>query len=1064
MASAFVASIGTVIAGAVAWGWSQKNSRGEEKWDPNKYVIDPSTSVQRENEAFSAVPAVLLNKKEEKVTTPTAKPAVVLEKPKETPQLSDAGMSVLSTLRTKYGGIQINKPTKVSFNTLQMEEPDQSRLNEFALQELKEMEFIVGIDKTYKCPFENMVQVLHQQPSIMIGASSPQMERVMQEKLGDVQGNIDKLKTLNGCTVNVKRIGKYVLTDHLPNGDGTISSDGKTLILNKGFTMKGKKVVSLQSGDKIEIEPTLRTSGGEFSMYKCQQGTNKRLGNEDSYESCMMQRLEDFDIEQSRREDENIYLDRSGRDRFKVMMEKTFQKIDTVQPPPNMERADINCQDAARLTRDGFPQKVSVRSFMGGDVGQKNPIENSRMNNFMLPADSHYGTNTKMTSVRKHDEVKANDAVANPWREEIRYERMKQAMGDIASNRPKDYTDMSGLKANRQVYDPNAQTRNTEYKYVNDVPELTTNQLINPAKRGQERNDHYKDYTQGRASNIRGDKTHKQAGGYMEGGMVIHEVDSRAGGKEISQNNVRRKSKPYRDIYEQQHQAGKDDETTQRNLKLYGVSKPVVKLVQLEHIPGVMPKRTVGDAIDANLYDVDRPHKINPRMDFLKDGASKQGVRQDYGDYTNDFGVTDDPYGYDYMNKAEAARETTYEQEFGRQTGGSKANYTFMGENRNTTFSDFRYEEDPYVAGGKTVRKTNEDVQQRTDIYDYKQTGVEATRENTYEERVSNVSSTSYIRRGIDFAENPVSKGRVDADIEAEGKTAKTSALYSEHNERDAMTLNEGAAASRENSYEAGIKTATGKLATVEQKINMFDTTNATEDQHRRARSQVVEGKVSGMTENGYSVVTNDGKTNIVQSESMIAVVPIQLAVGELYQDGTITKKNENGTYNLEKADGRIVADVAIEREVKKTVYKVGDRVKIRLMKENAVTQNRDILRTTPGRYDGVIRSQKVNGESMATMRNAEKGTEWFRNDILVNKVEDGVVQQKLSQPKYEGLNHNIRVNDHNSLIATGTMTELVEGENPVLAKTIQYTNPPGNLIHRPSFQDHAADEKEEEK
>ena len=53
MASAFVASIGTVIAGAVAWGWSQKNSRGEEKWDPNKYVIDPSTSVQRENEAFS---------------------------------------------------------------------------------------------------------------------------------------------------------------------------------------------------------------------------------------------------------------------------------------------------------------------------------------------------------------------------------------------------------------------------------------------------------------------------------------------------------------------------------------------------------------------------------------------------------------------------------------------------------------------------------------------------------------------------------------------------------------------------------------------------------------------------------------------------------------------------------------------------------------------------------------------------------------------------------------------------------------------------------------------------
>jgi len=410
------------------------------------------------------------------------------------------------------------------------------------------------------------------------------------------------------------------------------------------------------------------------------------------------------------------------------------------------------------------------------------------------------------------------------------------------------------------------------------------------------------------------------------------------------------------------------------------------------------------------------------------------------------------------MNNAVTTRETTYEQEFGRQTGGSKANYTFMGENRNTNFSDFRYEEDPYAAGGKTVRKTNEDVQQRTDIYDYKQTNAEATRENTYEERVSNVTSTSYIRRGIDFAENPVTKGRVDADIRAEGKTAKTSALYSEHNERDAMTLNEGVEASRENSYEAGIKTATGKLATVEQKINMFDTTNATEDQHRRARSQTVEGNVTGMTEKGYSVETiDDGKTNIVKGENMIGIVSVPLEVGESYQDGTITKRNKNGTYNIEKPDGSVVADVAIEREVKKSIYNVGDRVKIRLMKENAVTQNRDILRTTPGRYDGVIRSQKVNGESMATMRNAEKGTEWFRNDLLVNQIEDGVIQQKLSQPKYEGLNNNIRINDHNSLVATGNMTELVEGENPIEANTIQYEPPPENLIHRPSFQDHAA-------
>lgn len=1049
MASVFVASVGTAIAGAIAYGWSQKVNQ-TEKWDPNKFVID-------EEQPFSAVPAVLLNqKKEEKVITPTKKQPVVLEKPKEDPQLSDAGMSVLSTITTRFGGVQLHKPTKVSFNTRQMEEPDQSRLNEFALQELKEMEFIVGIDKTFKCPFENMIQVLHQEPSVMIGATSPQMERVMQEKTGDVQGNIDKLKTLNGCTVNVKRIGQYVLTDHLPEGDGTVSQDGTKLILNKGFTLQGKKVVSLQSGDRIKLEPTMRTAGGEFSMYKCQQGTNRKNGNEDSYESCMMQRLEDFDVQREQQNDENIYLDRSGRDRFKNMMEKTFQKIDNVQPPPNMERADINCQDAARLTRDGFPQKRDIRSMMGGDVGQDNPINGARMNQFMVAADSHYGTNTKMTSGRRYDEVHANSAVANPLREQLKYERMNQAMGDIATSRPRDYTDLSGLKGNRQVYDPNAQTRNTEYKYVNDVPELTTDQLLNPTKRGQERGNHYNEYTQERAGNIRGDKTHRQANGYMEGGMVIHEVDSRAGGKEISQNNVRRKSKPHQDIYDQQHQAGKDDETTERNLKLYGVSKPVVKLVQLEHIPGVMPKRTVGDAIETNLYDTDRPHTINPRLDFLKDGASKRGVREDYGEFTNDFGVTDDPHQYNYHDNAEAARETTYEQEFGRQTGGEKANYTFMGENRNTTFSDYRYEEDPFAAGGKTVRKTNEDVQQRTDIYNFKQTKAEAARENSYRERMSNGKSTSFIRRGIDFAENPVTKDRVDADVAGEGKTARTSALYSQHNERDTMTLNEGAAAARENSYEAGIQTATGKLATVEQKMNMYDTTNATEDQHRRARNQLTEGTVTGMTENGYNIETQDGKIKAIKSKNMIGMIPVELNVGESHGNGTVTKKNEDGSYNLELQDGTTMTDVVIEQEVKKDIYSIGDKVKFSLMKENAVTHNRDILRTEPSRYDGVIRNQKVLGESMATMRNAEKGTEWFRNDSLVNRVEEGVIQHKLSQPKFEGLNHNIRTNDHNSLLATGMTTEPVKGEDPIQTKTINYTEPPGNLVHRPSFQDHA--------
>ncbi len=343
MAAILIPSIGTAIVGTVIAGWlNQNKSSSKEKWDPNKYVIqanDPVLLSSTEPEKKGIV------NKEEKIkeepkreVKKKEKQPVALNETKSDPKMSEEGMAALSMLTTKFGSIQLNpQNTTISFRRREMEEPDQSRLNEFALQDLKDMEFTVGIDETYECPLKNMISISHQEPSIVIGANTtPQMERVLREKSMNNEKNISKLKALNGCNVNIKRVGRYVLTDHL-SPDGVLSADGKTLVLNKGLNI-GKAVISLQSGDKIVFNPTSQTNGGEFSMYRCQQGTSmpdKSLDEKyDSYESCMSERIRDFDTKLEEQKAKNLFLDSSGRKRWGQTLQRTFQKIDNVQPPP----------------------------------------------------------------------------------------------------------------------------------------------------------------------------------------------------------------------------------------------------------------------------------------------------------------------------------------------------------------------------------------------------------------------------------------------------------------------------------------------------------------------------------------------------------------------------------------------------------------------------------------------------------------------------------------------------------------------------------------------------------
>merc|ERR1711871_3604 len=178
MAAILIPSIGTAIVGTVIAGWlNQNNSSSKEKWDPNKYVIQSnepvlltSTDKKEKDESHTSTNFKNNTKEKQKNLEKEKKQSVSLNDTSSSePKMSNEGMAALSMLTTKFGSIQLNPTnTKISFRRREIEEPDQSRLNEFALQDLKDMEFTVGIDETYECPLKNMISINHQEPTIVI--------------------------------------------------------------------------------------------------------------------------------------------------------------------------------------------------------------------------------------------------------------------------------------------------------------------------------------------------------------------------------------------------------------------------------------------------------------------------------------------------------------------------------------------------------------------------------------------------------------------------------------------------------------------------------------------------------------------------------------------------------------------------------------------------------------------------------------------------------------------------------------------------------------------------------
>lgn len=1078
------------MAGTLLIGWLRQGNEANEStgWDPNRYNITGKTPVvlqQQQKGSAAPPPSPSAKPKKKKVKGPArAKDPVALS---GGANMSDAGISVLSTLRTKFGSVALTPETNISFRRLEMEQPDQARLGEFALQDLGgEMEFIVATDETYDCPFSGMVSVAHQRENTKtIGTATPQMERVLRAQGNAASQNIDKLKRLNGCTVNIRRLGKYVLTDHLPQGDGVLSRDGSTLVLNKGLKVGAHASVQLQSGDKITFQPNHQTNGGEFSIYKCQMGTSlpDRQGNSanDSYQTCLSERIAQIDVAKEKSTDRNMYMDRLGRDRFKKsFLQKTFQQVDDVQFPPSMERPDVYCDDVARMARDGFPQKPGTRSYLGGDVGQKNPIEGTRMS-VSLAADSHYGTQTKVENGRggkgatnvigpKHDPIISQE----------RIERMKQPAGNITSNRGRAYTDMSGLRSYTDKWDRTKEPRVRDYRLQrNDVPDLSISQVLNTGKRGGiQKTDPYYDSKQPRKATLGEDRSHRQKGGYMDGGMLIHEINEH-GGRKVSENKFRRETSldVQQQMYEDQHQAGKDDKTTERNMRLYGVSKPVVRLTRLTRIPGVMAKRGLGD-LGHDLMDAERPHEVVSRVDYDKDAASKRGVREDYGHFTNQYAAADDPHKKRYYENAVDRRGESDKMEFGRQQG-QKPNYTFMGENRQQT-QDHKYRREKSLNvqqamydgqhaagldGGTTVSR---DL--RHDIHKYQNPGAVAQRENAFQERIGNARATSHVRRGIDNAENPVVHPREDADLAAlsskdgSSLTARTSSLYSEHDERGVVESNkafqQGMSAARENAFVAGINTATGRVAGAEQTVNLRETTNATRDHTRREWVEERKGVVISAENGVYTVRLDDGRVeSTLRSNSLKKRTLLELEVGQKTSRGEVVAVATDGSASISLENGIVQDGVRLESTLSQATYEPGDQI-IATVRRTALN-NRDFLRTQPARYDNVIRTASVSHSgskynfeprSMALPQN-ETGPEWYRDDTLKEEVDSSMLAQRLSKPVHHGKNEPVQKNATNALISTG-FAGPEEGTKE--QENLNYPVPPGNLIHRPDFVVHS--------
>ena len=804
-------------------------------------------------------------------------------------------------------------------------------------------------------------------------------------------------------------------------------------------------------------------------MYKCQTGTH-RPEPADSQKTCLSQTIESVDRDAQAESQRTLYMNRQGRNRFKDFLRHRYQRIDEVQAPPNLERPDVYAKDVARIRRDGFAQKAGTQNpymdqadidamtkkntvrLASGEVVQTSaskafstPLGTSRTS-IALAADSHYGTMTKLEG--RIDTVRAHAAAADPIRDQERYERMRQAQGDLRTNRPRGYVDKSGLKQYNPKYLEMEQPREQDPRVSKEPAVLSVNQTLNPAKRGGGREEHHNGFSQAKAARTR-ETSHRQAAGYMDGGMLVHELTTSTAlqARVPADKNVRRKEKPYRRILNEQQSAAQDSgNTVDKNLRIYGdAHKPVVRLNRLVRIPGVMAKRGVGDT---DLYDASRPHKVGPRIDRKKDANSKKGVRRDYGHYTNQF-VADDPHQSDVRTNAIDIRGQSHVQEFGRQTGGGQANVSYSNENRESSY-DFKDEIEPHVAAGKTMRKSHDPTQKTNDIYQYEQPGAAATRENAYEERMGNAGATSHIRRGLDGAEQPAIRHRDDADVEAEGKTARTSALYSQHREKEVTNLHEGMVNARPNTYKAGIETATSRNPTADQKVDLFQTTNATDDQHRRAYEEHRAGIVVAKNGDQYTVrIDATGENVTVAKERILGKGPQgTYAVGERVSNGTVVRTELNGKYEVMMDSGERQLMELPEKQGQATDPEVGETVRI-VTNGEANLENRAILNTTPGRYDGAVRTLTASdGQPLGMPRDSEKGTEWFRNDDLVETVNSNAVHQVLDRRQVEGQNQHWRTEEGNAALVMGTLSE---EKDATISSTLQYATPPANLTHRPS-------------
>ena len=79
------------------------------------------------------------------------------------------------------------------------------------------------------------------------------------------------------------------------------------------------------------------------------------------------------------------------------------------------------------------------------------------------------------------DTVRAHAAAADPIRDQERYERMRQAQGDLRTNRPRGYVDKSGLKQYNPKYLEMEQPREQDPRVSKEPAVLSVNQDFEPA-------------------------------------------------------------------------------------------------------------------------------------------------------------------------------------------------------------------------------------------------------------------------------------------------------------------------------------------------------------------------------------------------------------------------------------------------------------------------------------------------------------------------------------------------------------------------------------------------------